>query len=146
MSSELRPAGIVLSLVGNILFAIGFGGLIGTVKEFSELTGGWEWVALLPLLRYLAMLGVGYAMLRSAPRFGGGSLGVQFLLIGVTSMWGAFHATDGVERFVSFTIGASFLLVSIVGIIGFAMAFGWKHSLTHSSPVILRRTTVPQRS
>jgi hypothetical protein len=143
VNGELRPVGIVLSLVGNTLFAFGFGGFIGAVNGLADLTS-FDWTLLLPAARPLAMLGVGYAMLRSAPRFGGGSLGVQFFLIGATSMWGAFHATDGVDLFVSFTIGGTFLFVSVLGLVGIAAAYGWKHSLTHPSPVILRPGAVAQ--
>ncbi|MFL6088580.1 MAG: hypothetical protein ACJ71Z_00365 [Aeromicrobium sp.] len=144
MNGQFRPLGIAMSLVGNTIFAIGFGTLIRTINDVSAAASGFDWTDFVPLGRPAAMLAVGYTMLRFAPRFGGGSLGVQFFLIGATSMWGAFHTTDGVERFVNATIGGTFLFVSVLGLVSIAMVYGWKHSLTHPSPVVLRRGGVAQ--
>lgn len=142
MTGSVRPLGLLLSLLGNVLFALGLGGLIGRINDLGA--DALNLTTLLAAGRPLAMVAVGYVLLRFAPRFGGGSLGVQFAVIGVTSMLGAFHATDWTDRIVSLVIGGSFLAVSIFGLVAVALTYGWKHSLTHPSPVVLRRGAVAE--
>lgn len=141
MDGSLRPAGIALSLVGNLLIAFGMGGLIAEINAVGTDDSR---ALVLASARPAAMLAFGYVMVRFAPRFGGGSLGMQFLLIGATSLWGAIHATTGADRIVGYMIGSVFLIVAAVGLVGIAMVYGWKHSLTHPAPVVLRRGGVPQ--
>jgi hypothetical protein len=131
---ELRPVGLCFAFVGNLAFAFGFGGSIGALEsaDFAN-------VSVVDALQFgspLALLGFGYLLIRLAPRFGGGSFGVQFLVIGITSLVGALHATDGTERFVGFMIGGTFLATSLFGLLAAGLTLGWRHSLLHAGPVI----------
>lgn len=137
VDTELRPAGLALSLVGNLLFALGFGQGISLISSVETLR--LDIGSLLPLAGPATALAAGYLLIRLAPRFGGGSFGVQFFVIGMTSLVGAVHADTGVDRFVGFMIGGIFLAIAVLGLIAAALTVGWRHSLLHAGPVVAVR-------
>jgi hypothetical protein len=110
MDGTMRPVGILLAIVGNVMVAIAFPVVVGGFESLDERA----------LLRYIPMLVVGFAFASLAIRFGGARLAfyATFLSIGLGSLWSAFTSDDPFDRTFGFLFGGIFVAVTVLNLGG----------------------------
>lgn len=121
MDGTMKPVGILLAIVGNVMVAIAFPRTIGGFEGLDERA----------LLRYIPMLVVGFAFASLAIRIGGARLAfyATFLSIGLGSLWTAFTTDDSFDRTFGFLFGGIFLLVTLLELAGRLLARGLRSAL-----------------
>jgi hypothetical protein len=130
MDAELRPLGLAYTVVGSVVLSIGIGRIQGAGSEVMD------WVE--PAL----LIGLGLVCVQLGTRFGGMNWLLQFLLIGLMFLWGAFHAHDSFDRWFGFWMGGIFTLSAGVSIIGAMLTHGLRSALTRPSRGPIHRPTV----
>lgn len=106
MDGTMKPVGILLAIVGNVMVAIAFPRTVGGFESLDEQA----------LLRYIPMLIVGFAFASLAIRFGGAWLAfyATFLSIGLGSLWNASTTNDSFDRWFGILFGGIFAGVAIL--------------------------------
>jgi hypothetical protein len=105
MSGNMRIAGIVLAVAGNIMVAIAFPAVFD-----ADATDGSG------LLRYVLMLFVGLAFAGLAFRVAGLQVGFfgLFLAIALGFLWSGLTTDDDAQRLIGLLIGGIFLVVTLL--------------------------------